>query len=318
MVFGATIHGFRKVFASPALILAAWLLTVVAALPVTVVLGNSLQQSFGRTLSAEPMADGFDMNWFGEYRDDARGVEASFNPTVSGVGGVLSNLESLVNGGLVENFPGLIGLAILFMLAWALFVGGAIERYAFEDAPRGIAAMLNTGGRYWGRFVRLAILSGALYYGVYRLHGLLMKRVENRLIDVTEETRAMWATLTVYLVTALLLLFVRACFDYAKIAIVIEDRHSALLSAIQGAAFVVTHPLRSLGVVLLLLLVTAVPLALYVEFRPSAITPGWGGVIHAILIGQAWLVARLTLRLTLLGAQTSLYQTSSGSAIRGK
>ena len=317
-MFGATAAGFRRALGSPMLVLAAWLLTVLAALPVTVVLGNSLQQSFGRTLAAEPMAEGFDNSWYGEYRGSAKGIEKTFDPTLAGVGGVLANLEAWADGSMFERFAGLIGLALLFALAWALFLGGAIERYAFADGPRGIAAVLNAGGRYWGRFVRLALLSGAVYYGVYRLHEWLMDGLEVRLTDVTEETSAMWATLAVYAGTALILVLVRACFDYAKIAIVIEDRRSALLSAVQGVAFVVTHPISAIGVVLLLAAVTAAPLALYTWFRPALDTPGWGGVIYAILVGQAWMLVRLALRLTLLGAQTALYQSAGSSAMRGK
>ena len=93
-MFAATAAGFRRALGSPMLVLAAWLLTVLAALPVTVVLGNSLQQSFGRTLAAEPMAAGFDDGWYGEYRGSAKGLEQSFSPTLAGVGGVLANLEA--------------------------------------------------------------------------------------------------------------------------------------------------------------------------------------------------------------------------------
>jgi hypothetical protein len=317
-MFAATTAGFRKVLGSPMLLVAAWLLTVLAALPVTVVLGNSLQQSFGRTLAAEPMAEGFDDTWYGEYRGSAKGIESSFDPTLAGVGGVLANLEAWANGSSIEQFSGLVGLGLLFALIWALFLGGVIERYAFADGPRGIPALLNSGGRYWGRFVRLALLSAVAYYGIYRLHGWLMDGLEGRLVDVTEETSALGSTLTIYALTVLLLLLTRACFDYAKISIVIEDRRSALLSAVRGIAFVVTHPIASCGVVLLIAIVSAVPLGLYTWLRPTMITPGWGGVIYAILLGQAWMLARLTLRMTLIGAQTSLYQSASSSTMRGK
>ncbi len=316
-MFGATAAGLRRAFGSPALLLAAWLLTVLAALPVAVVLGNSLQQSFGLTLAAEPMAEGFDDNWYGEYRGSAKGIEKSFDPTLAGPGGVLANVEAWANGSSAKQFTGLVGLGLLFALAWALFLGGAIERYAFADGPRGVAAMLNSGGRYWGRFVRLALLSAVVYYGVYRLHRWLIDGLESRLVDVTEETSAMWATLAVYAGTALLLLLARACFDYAKIAIVIEDQRSALLSAVRGVAFVATHPVATIGVVLLIAAAAVVPLTLYTWLRPTLITPGWGGVIYAILVGQVWMLTRLALRLTLLGAQTALYQSAGPSSTGG-
>ncbi len=79
-----------------------------------------------------------------------------------------------------------------------------------------------------------------------------------------------------------------------------------------------THPISAIGVVLLIAAVTAAPLALYTWFRPALDTPGWGGVIYAILVGQAWMLVRLALRLTLLGAQTALYQSAGSSTIRGK
>jgi hypothetical protein len=312
-VIGAAFRGLKKTLAAPGLVLAAWLLTVVATLPATVALGHGMQQSFGRTLAAEKMAEGFDSGWYGEYGEDGRGIERAFDPTTAGVGGVLANLEGWADGSMLRLPPGLIGLAVVFVLAWALFLGGAIERYAFEDARRGVSGTLAAGGRYWARFVRLAVLSGVVYYGVYRLHGWLMDRAETRLLDVTEETCAMWTTLAIYAATAFLLVAVRACFDYAKIAIVVEDRKSALLSALQGVAFVITHPISALGLVLAIAFASAGPLALYVWLRPSVVTPGWGGVIWAILVGQLWIVTRLVLRLTLVAGQTSLYRAASAS-----
>ncbi|NIM62632.1 MAG: hypothetical protein GTO30_13620, partial [Acidobacteria bacterium] len=166
------------------------------------------------------------------------------------------------------------------------------------------------GGRYWGRFVRLALLAAPAYYGIYRLYDRLMDGLRQRLVDVTEETGAMWAVLMVYLVIALLLVLVRACFDYAKIAIVIENRRSALLSAIRGVAFVLTHPFSASGVLVLIYAVSAVPLALYTWLRPSVATPGWGAAVYAVLVGQAWMILRLALRLTLVGSQTALYQAA--------
>jgi hypothetical protein len=221
---------------------------------------------------------------------------------------------------LTDQAIGLTGLALAFVVVWALFLGGAIERYAFDDVPRGISAVAASGARYWMRFIRLAVLAGFVYYGVYRLHDRAMDVLEERLIDVTEETTAMWATLGVYAVTALILVTVRACFDYAKIAIVVEDRSSALSSALRGIGFVVKHPVRSLGLVLLMVLITAIPLALYVVLRPSVVTPSWLGVAYAILIGQAWILSRMALRLTLVAGQTALYQSAgvTSSASRGR
>ena len=319
-MFRAAVTGFRRALGSPGLILAAWLLTVLAALPATLVLRDSLQQSFGRTLAVESMAEGFDDGWYGEYREQAEGIGRTFNPTIAGVGGVLTNLEGWVNGSLADQFPGLVALAVLFAMIWALFLGGVIERYAFDDTPRGVSGIVVSGARSWMRFVRLAFLSGVVYYQVYRVHRWLMDVLEKRLLDVTEETRAMWATLAIYVATALVLVAVRASFDYAKIAIVVEDRRSALFSAVRGIVFVVTHPLRTMGLVLSIGLITAIPLGLYIGFRPSTVTPGWSGVIYAILMGQAWLVARLALRLSLVAGQTALYQSAgaTSSANRGK
>ena len=154
------------------------------------------------------------------------------------------------------------------------------------------------------------MLAGLTYFGIYRLHRWVMEMLGDRLIDVTEETTAMWATLGVYAGTALLLVTLRACFDYAKIAIVVGERSSAFFSALHGIAFVARRPLQTIGMVLLFALLTAIPLALYVVFRPSVETTGAPGVIHAVLLGQGWLLARLTLRLTLVAAQTALYRQS--------
>ena len=177
----AAISGFVRALGSPWLILGIWLLTVLAALPATLVLRDSLHDSFGSTLAVERMAEGFDDAWYGDYREDAQGIGRTFNPTLAGVGGVLSNLEGWADGSFAGQFPGLVGLAIFFALIWALILGGAIERYAFDDAPRGLSGVVATGARYWMRFLRLAVLSGVAYYGVYRLHQWAMAIFGKRL-----------------------------------------------------------------------------------------------------------------------------------------
>ena len=288
---GAAFTGLGKVLGSPSVVLWLWVANVVVALPAAMVLTGSIRESVGGSLVDEKLRDGFDMGWYGEYLANAKGIESSFTPTIIGAGGFFNNIEAWFNGNLFEVHPGLLGFGILYALLWSLFLGGVLHRY----------------GEAFFRFVRLAVLSGALYYGVYRFSGWLFRRIERATQDVTVEESVFAYVVVASFVVVFLLTFVNMVFDYAKIATFRENRRSMVLASLKGFGFVLSHMGRTMTLYYGLGFFGLVMLFVY-----HAIAPGPGqstmlGVGAAFVVGQLYLLAKLVLRLTFYSGQMALF-----------
>ena len=105
-----------------------------------------------------------------------------------------------------------------------------------------------------------------------------------------------------------MLVVVHVSFDYAKIATVVEERRSMLLAAMRGIGFVLSHPVATLGLYLMMTLVSLVVLLLY-----SVLSPGIGqavnlSVLIAFGVSQLFLIAKMGIRVSLLSGQLALYR----------
>lgn len=309
--FRAALRGLSRVLSSPVLVLWLWLTNFVVALPMAFVMTKSIETSIGGSLVSENLRSGFDMGWFGEYEAQAKGLETSLSPSVAGVGAFLDNWESWFNGELFQGSPGLVGIGVLYAVLWALFLGGILNQLRDDAGIFRLSEFLSQGATFFFRFLRLAVLSGLLYYVVYRFSGWLFGRIEQAVRDVTVEKMVLFYVLAGALLVVFLLTFVNMAFDYAKIATFRENRRSMLLAAVRGFRFVLTNPFQAaalyygLGLVGVLLLVTY-----------SGVAPGVGQgstptIVIAFFVGQAFLLAKLVLRLTFYAGQTSLYESVS-------
>ena len=105
-------------------------------------------------------------------------------------------------------------------------------------------------------------------------------------------------------------------FDYAKICTVVEDRRNMLLATVRGLLFVLSRPFRTFGVYLGILIVSGLLLVLYVGLAPGIGQSDYAAIAWAFLVSKLFLIARLFMRLWLLGGQTVLFQlpASGGEA----
>jgi hypothetical protein len=280
----------------------------------------------GRPVQAD-LAAGWEPTWFGEFEAEARGFERTFGPAVVGAGAFLKNLEGWWSGRvLTPGFGGwgLLAAGVGYALLWALLLGGAIDHLVGSSPDPGargasrrlaLGRFFGAGGRTFFRFVRLAVLSGVLYLLIYLGARRMFGWMEEAARDVTvERTVLIWVALGAALVV-LLLTIVRVAFDYAKIAVVTEDRRSALGAAWEGLRFVAGRPVRTLGLFWILTAVGLLLLWVYGMVAPTAGPGTWIGVLLAFLLGQLALATRLFLRLAVLGGEVGLYQAegSEGS-----
>lgn len=303
--------GIGRVLKSPALILWVYSAGVLLALPLAHYLRGVLHGSFGASLVNENMRAGFDLSWYGEFSAGITGLGATFGPWVTGILPVLSNLQMLLDGQALRNSGSILLAGGTLLLLWTFFAGGILDRYANPDAPRARARFFFHCGEYFFPFLRLLVISLALYWAVFRwvanpLHGW----VERATRDVTAERTVLLCTFAVYALTALLLALSAMVLDYARIAIVVEYRRSALFAFLRGVRFVLGNPLITSGLFLLLVLVGFVLLMGYAAVAPGPGQTTWGAVLAAFLVGQAFILARIVLKLWFLAAQTALFQAA--------
>ena len=306
---GSGFRGLGKVLRSPVLVLWLWIVNVVVALPAAALMASSLEDSIGGSLVYEKLRDGFDMGWYGEYQSRAVGIEKTFSPTAVGAGPFFDNAEAWLNGSLFEMHPGLLGLGVLYAALWALLLGGILHRLSDGHGLFRLGDFFARGGEFFFRYLRLAMLAGVLYYLVYRFASWLFGWIQTQSKDVTVEETVLGYVVAGSLLVGFLLTFVNMVFDYAKIATFKENRRSMLLAAFRGLAFVVSRPgatfvlYYGLGAIALVLL-----------WGYSVVAPGAGqatlpGIAIAFLIGQAYLLVKLVVRLTFYASQMALYES---------
>ncbi len=307
----AILAGLGRGLGTPRLLLFLWLANLLVALPAAVAIGESIHRSIGASQTHEALRDGFDLAWHGEYAAAARGIERTFSPSVIGIGAVFDNLEAWLSGGLFEGEPTIVAVGVLWGLLWMFFAGGILDLCAQPGARFVVGRFLNTGGNYFFRFLRLGAISAALYWGVYRFGRWLFPWVEQSTRDFTSERRVLLWYVGAAAVVVFLLTLVRMVGDYAKVAIVTERRNSAVVAFMRSLVFVATRPLRVLTVHYGLALAGLVVLALYWAVAPGAGGSTWTTVVLAVLAGQALVVAKLALRVSLYGAELALFRGSA-------
>lgn len=320
-------EGIVRAGSAPALLALLWAVNLLIALPFAATLAGSIDDSVDSRLVQRDLVEGASgpaMEWFGELEAEASGpaggFEQTFGPAVVGAGAFLKNLDAWWSGRLFEpGFTGgwgLLAAGALYAVAWSLLLGGVIDRLAGRGGPAWrlpFRELLAAGGRYFFRFVRLALMAGVLYVLVFLGARWLFGAIEEAARDVTVERTALAWTLAGFALVVLVLAVVRTAFDYAKVAVVLEDRRSAVGAALSGLGFVVRHPVKTLGLFAAFTVVGLLLLWLYGVIAPTAGPGSWAGVAAAFALGQIALATRLGLRLAVLGGETALYGARSGS-----
>jgi hypothetical protein len=290
------------------MLLFLWLASFFFALPATVVITESIDASAGESRMRVRLLEGFDTGWHGEYLHTARGIETTVSPSQVGLGAWLDNLDEGWSGRLFTRPWGVVATGGLFALLWLFFLGGILERLRRSRPRFFLSDFLGSGGGFFFRFFRLAVVSGVLYYLVFKLAWWLFPWIRERTEDITVERTVLLYNLLGAALIVLLLVLIKLIFDYAKIAMVVEGRRSALWALLRGLRFVLRRPLRTFGLVVGFALLLALVFTVYGFVAPGAGQATPLAIVGAFLVSQLFLVAKLFLKLGLLGSQVALYE----------
>ncbi len=297
----------RRVNRAPAILMAVWVLTVLVTLPLALALRGMLADHLGRSLSADTAASGVNYDWMQEFADQAAGLGVTFKPTIIGVGAVLDNLSAFIDN---TTRPVVItGAASAYLILWIFVAGGIIDRFARDRATRA-HGFFSACGVFFFRFLRLAVIQWLVYAFLFvYMHAWLFDRLFQRIThEVNVERTAFLVRVALYGVFGILVSACTIIFDYAKVRAVVEDRRSMLGAIGAAVGFIRRNYAAAVGLFIVNFAMFAVVIAIY-----ALIAPGAGGAGLSIwigfTIGQAYIAARLWVKLLFWASETALFQS---------
>jgi hypothetical protein len=298
--------GVTKVGRAPVILACVFVATLIAALPFSILVRDSVASHLGNSMAAAEAARGLNYQWLAEYQAQAGEIGKTLRGRVIGFAAVLDNLSTLLDND--DRPPSILWLGAAYLLLWLFLAGGILDRYA-RNRPTRSHEFFTACGVYFGRFLRLAPIIAATYYALFAVvHPVLFNKVYGSLIrDVTVERTAFFYRLALYLIFGALLVTANVIFDYAKVRAVVEDRRS-MIGALSASARFIRRNFSAVAVLYLtngLIFITV--LIIYALVAPgmgSTAMTAWFGFV----ISQLYLLARLWARLVFSASEIALFQ----------
>jgi hypothetical protein len=225
-VTGSLRDGFRSLGRNPGLVLLLVLVHLVFALaarPLSTRPGPGL----AHREASSGMILGFDHDGWMEWPGTPEGPARALGPALLGRGVVLHPALA----------PALLGLVLLHLLVQAFLTGGVL---VVLRAPRGgwtVRALVHGSGFYFGRLLRVGLLSLVATAAVLALDAPFARGVDRLAPETVSEQAALALTLGRYGVLVLALGLVHMVFSHAKVLVVREERLSALLALVSSLGF---------------------------------------------------------------------------------
>ena len=295
--------------ASPLLVLAAMLAMLAAAAPFALVVGSELQTALSNQPPISLDAGEIDPEWWVEYREHAEGLLATFTPAIIGFAAPLDNLSTMFDG--TRRPLILIGPYLLAIAVWAFLWGAALERFAYGSTRRGF---FRAGAGTFVRFLSISVLAASAVLILYwTIHPLLFRVVAPALEQsASTERSAFMFRIVLYVVFGAMLALVGLIADYARVSVVLESIASPLGAVRAGGSFLRRFSGAAIALYLLTGLLFAALLAVYgyVDVYGGSRVGGWRG----IAIAQAYIVARIVIRLTFGASEVRLYRELTGQS----
>jgi hypothetical protein len=170
--------------------------------------------------------------------------------------------------------------------------GGALDRLA-RNRPTRTAAFFAASGVHFFRFLRLGALLAVPSWLLLWATGMTTQR------SVVAAAVPMLA-LTIW----------NAIGDYAKVRIVVEDRHSAIGALAGAVRFIGRHPLQTLALYLLNGIVMILAVIIWQRPVVDSITSEW----RLLIVYTVSLLLQILVRLSFMASSVALFQSKLAHA----
>lgn len=308
----------------PLLLAANLALAALLAAPLALVLEGDLAS----TDAAQRMTDGFDYDWWSEWSGRQTGYARHLGPDILGLGAAARNLDLLLRG----EFPGrlfagllvpappaegslaaprldplVLGLGLVSLLVHLYLAGGVLGVFRAAHGRFELRGFLFGAAFYWGRMVRVALLALAAAGLLFALLGPVFRLLEELALEAVSETHALLWSFARHALVLGALGGVHMASSFAKVALVVDERKSAVLAFASGVGFAARHLARAAGAYLALGALGLGLLAAWGALHAAFLPRGFTSLALFLLLAQAVMAARVALRLWLLASQTALY-----------
>lgn len=322
----ALVQGWGLLRRSFGLAVLLLVVNVAAALVLAAPLAGVLQRDLHEKQASRGMLYGFDYPWWSQWSEAQSGWTASFGPEIFGVGFVFRNLELLLKGALPANLlaarggtsggagsgppldPVVLGLGLVYLVVQTFLAGGVLSTLRGAQGTWTVRGLLHGAGFYFGRFFRVALLALFAAWVVFRLNAPFARWVDGQARESVSETSAMAWLLGRHALLLLALFFVSLVSGYAKAIVVTEERASAILAFVSALSFCGRNFLRTFGHYLAVALLGVVLIAVWRLLDGAYVTTGYKTQLLTFALFQAFMLARLGLRVMLMGGQLALYR----------
>jgi hypothetical protein len=318
-------QGFGAVTRNRGLVALVWCVNVFMAALLALPLAALLARDLRHTDAAANMTYAFDYGWWSAWHDAQKGWTASFAPDILGTGFAFKNVDLLLRGELpVRLFaakaeegeeegprgldPVILGLGVAYLVAQTFLAGGLLGVFRNPQGGWTVRGLLHGAGFYFGRLLRVAGLALVGFWLVYRLAGPFSRWVDARALDAVSESAALVWSLSRYALLLAGLAFVHMLSSYAKVIVAVEERSSAVLAFVSALGFCLRNLRRAAGQYVVVAALAVLLLLVWKALDAGVDTVGYRTQAVTLVLGQAFLLGRIGLRLALLASQVALFR----------
>lgn len=303
-VFNALSTGLRNVNTTKRYIVLVYILNLFVALVFGFAIAETLQDSFGSSLSGDNMKQGFDDLWYRSNAPSSSGLASSFDPSVVGIGAVFNGLDAFLQGNILGGYKGIVGAGLLYLLMTTFFAAGFIAQYAAgEERP----SFLQQAARFFPRFVVLTIISAILYILMFKfVFNWFTDAVDAMTRETIDERVHFTYTLIKYIIFWFLIWCINLLFDYSKILVVLKDFKNPFRALSKALKVVFGRFHKTFGLYLVIGILWIVLMLIFWLIVPEAAGSSWFMIILAFFLGQLFLISRIWTRCLFYAGQTAM------------
>ena len=307
----ALVQGLGDVLKAPLMLLSIAVVMVLIALPFAAAINSELQAS----LSVQPHVNlgdtEIDPEWWMEFREHAAGLAATFTPAVLGFAATLDGLSNVLDGQAPP--AAIIGPLLLSIVVWAFLWGGVLHRFQ-QGRGVGFAGFVRAGMSRLLPFTVIAAGAAIVNLILYlTVHNLLFGPVHRALTAmVSTERDAFLIRVVLYAIFFACVGAVSLVADYARVSSV-AGRDRSIGGAVSGSiAFIRSHTGAAIGLYVMTGAIFVLLTIAYgvLEIYGGSQVGGW----RAVAIGQAYVFARLGIRLAFASSELRLFNASHTAA----
>lgn len=288
----AVATGWSRVRAGWAQVGAAYLLSVLLALPLGAAMQSTLAQSLRHREAADNLLRSWDGLWHASFSAQAQGIASTFNAGIVGIGAVFRALDGLVTGAMFALPLPLMVAGLLYLLGWTFLSGGLLARFGGDE--RGLIRLC---ALHFRRMFALAVMGWIAWAVVLAsLLPWLSAWVGEQTRDLIDErVHAAWIV-GKYAVVWALMFAIRLVIDYAKVAAVADPQCSPTTALMRGLSLCRARTGAVIGVTVRIGLVGLGLTLLYWVVAPNAEQANAFKILIAFGISQTSVIARVVMR----------------------